>query len=128
METDGIVDDCNRVSSPEDCSWNGQAWSRRVFLGDAEAQPSTSFVSLLSLCLIDHPKQNDADLAKQHANSFHLHTVLDPTDLYATQLNLEMTILGSDGLILGLDGLASRRPARRPYISTLTPFHTPRFI
>lgn len=24
--------DCSRLSSPEDCSWNGQAWSR-VFLG-----------------------------------------------------------------------------------------------
>jgi hypothetical protein len=122
METDEIVDDCNRVTSPEDCGWNGQAWSRRVFPGDAEAQPSTSFVSLLSLCLIDHPKQNDADLVERHANSFRLHTLLDTTDLYVAQLHLEITLLGSDGLILGLglDGLASRQSGGQAILQ-LTP-------
>jgi hypothetical protein len=68
MKTGGIVDDCNRVSSPEqeDCSWNGRA--RRVFLSDAEApsqSASTSFVSLTSLWLIDNQKQNgNTDLAE----------------------------------------------------------------
>jgi hypothetical protein len=92
METDGIVDGCNRVSSPEqeDCSWNGRA--RRVFLSDAEApsqSASTSFVSLTSLWLIDNQKQNgNTDLAVYFRNPYRVHTFLDTTDLYALRLNL----------------------------------------
>jgi hypothetical protein len=94
METDGIVDDCNRVSSPEDLRTAVGMVKPGVvecFLVTPRPRPaSTSFVSLLSLCLIDHPKQNDADFVEQHGNSVHLHNSLNT---YAAQLDLETTLL-----------------------------------
>jgi hypothetical protein len=87
------------------------------FLVDAEAPShsggSTSFVSLFSLCLIDNQKQNQhASLVKYCCTPFQLHTLLATTDHYAAQLNLGKALSGSNTLILGFDGQASRRVGR----------------